>query len=319
MSFEIMSTSDNRVVQGEMFYDAAEVILTTAAQQNVSLLCSIKSHSKIIHYHELRETNSLARYKFRKAKVLFVFGHELEDFFQFAQPLLERAVTVLMHNSDKTIGEEDYLRFGTRVAHVFTQNRIQGTSHPTASIHALPIGIANSCWSHGKQQRVDFLSKFSVLDEWKTRLCYFWFNVETNASERGYCKRQLVNDFEWDTQRDFPSYAAHLLQYRFAICPEGNSPDTHRFWECLYLGVTPIIRREEASGVGRVYNNWLIEKMPVLVVKEWSEVSERLLRENYTFLRQRFTDSFQRSKWDFVLYPREYMHRIEQAVLETSE
>ena len=32
-----------------------------------------------------------------------------------------------------------------------------------------------------------------------------------------------------------------LSYYKFAICPEGNGVDCHRIWECIYLGVVPII------------------------------------------------------------------------------
>ena len=36
---------------------------------------------------------------------------------------------------------------------------------------------------------------------------------------------------------DYHNYLKILSSYKFAICPEGNGIDTHRFWECLYLHI----------------------------------------------------------------------------------
>ena len=39
-------------------------------------------------------------------------------------------------------------------------------------------------------------------------------------------------------------YFDATLECSFIVCPEGNGIDTHRFWECLYLGLVPVILEE---------------------------------------------------------------------------
>lgn len=315
------------VVQGEHFFDVCDVILTRAVEENVSLMFHVKCLHKVIRYDELVEQSveSAAferRYlidsriaKLRDASKLFVFAHEIEDFLRIVQPLLTKSVTLVMHNKDELVCEDALApRLSPHVRAVFTQNLERGErTEPRGMIpfYPLPIGVANSCWSHGKQQKVAFLSKFFDAEEWKTRWCYFWFNVETNPIERRNCKRQLQGTFEFDTEKPFSTYAAHLLQHRFAVCPEGRGPDTHRFWECLYLGVIPIVRRCEQSSIGKFYDNWPLEKMPVVVVEQWSELSLQKLQEQYSELRSRFTSPTLRSQWDYVLRLSYYIEQIE--------
>jgi len=49
------------------------------------------------------------------------------------------------------------------------------------------------------------------------------------------------------------------------ICPRGNGIDTHRFWECLYRGVVPIVKDSQwVKSIGYLNLNFR-------VVNEWNE------------------------------------------------
>ncbi len=48
--------------------------------------------------------------------------------------------------------------------------------------------------------------------------------------------------------------------------PVGNGRDCHRTWELLFFGVVPIVR---TSTLDALYDN-----LPVIIVSEWSAVSE---------------------------------------------
>ena len=60
-----------------------------------------------------------------------------------------------------------------------------------------------------------------------------------------------------------------IVNYTFAFSPYGNGPDCHRHWEILALGCIPIIR-----SFGR---NDMFDDFPVLIVDEWSDITEQLL------------------------------------------
>lgn len=62
-----------------------------------------------------------------------------------------------------------------------------------------------------------------------------------------------------------------MAEYSFVLSPYGNGPDCHRTWEILCLGCIPIIK---SFGTCKMF-----EGLPVLLVKEWSDVTETLLQD----------------------------------------
>jgi hypothetical protein len=68
-----------------------------------------------------------------------------------------------------------------------------------------------------------------------------------------------------------------IVKYSFSLSPWGNGPDCHRHWELLCLGCIPIIK---SFG-----NNKMFEDLPVLIVKEYSDVTQQLLDETLTRFR----------------------------------
>jgi hypothetical protein len=62
-----------------------------------------------------------------------------------------------------------------------------------------------------------------------------------------------------------------IKNYTFAFSPYGNGPDCHRHWEILALGCIPIIK---SFGT-----NEMFDELPVLIVEEWSDITEKLLND----------------------------------------
>lgn len=58
-----------------------------------------------------------------------------------------------------------------------------------------------------------------------------------------------------------------MSQYTFVLSPRGMGMDCHRTWEALCLGCIPIV----------TYSYSLFTDLPVLVVKEWSDITQELL------------------------------------------
>ncbi|WP_041768867.1 hypothetical protein [Pseudovibrio sp. FO-BEG1] len=70
-------------------------------------------------------------------------------------------------------------------------------------------------------------------------------------------------------------------QFLFTISPFGEGMDCHRTWEALFLGAIPIVKSSSL--------NSLYEGLPVVVLKEWSELTkERLLEEKQRILNETF-------------------------------
>ena len=67
--------------------------------------------------------------------------------------------------------------------------------------------------------------------------------------------------------------------FSFVLSPAGGGYDCHRTWEALILGCIPIVKRFNLP-FERIYDD-----LPVLIVNEWSDVSEALLTKTVNEFR----------------------------------
>lgn len=72
----------------------------------------------------------------------------------------------------------------------------------------------------------------------------------------------------------FDGYLQEMHSCPFTMAPRGNGIDTHRIWEALYLGVTPIVKRHPAM-------DWF-EGFPILFVDDWRDVTREYLEHELT-------------------------------------
>ena len=62
-------------------------------------------------------------------------------------------------------------------------------------------------------------------------------------------------------------------EYKFVLSPKGAGIDCHRTWEALSMGCIPIVL---SSTIDELYKD-----LPVLVLKSWDEIDEKLLHDFY--------------------------------------
>ena len=62
---------------------------------------------------------------------------------------------------------------------------------------------------------------------------------------------------------------SEIIKYHFVVSPHGNGLDCHRTWETLMLGSIPIVKTSSID--------YLFKDLPVLILKEWSDINEELL------------------------------------------
>lgn len=103
------------------------------------------------------------------------------------------------------------------------------------------------------------------------------------------------------------SYLLAIRNHEFVLCPRGNGKDTHRLWESLYMGSTPVVKRGEIE-------RDLMDRYPVWVVEDWAEVHSverrKLAREHIA-----------RKAWDSRLLRQSYWNAkiVGQTELEKLE
>lgn len=76
------------------------------------------------------------------------------------------------------------------------------------------------------------------------------FFVEPTVSDKGRIK-----------------YLIDLREFSIVLAPQGNGFDTHRLWETLYMGGTPVIRRCS-------YLPKILSSLPVIEVENWEEIHD---------------------------------------------
>ena len=88
-------------------------------------------------------------------------------------------------------------------------------------------------------------------------------------------------------------YYWDLANHKFAISPPGNAVDCHRVWECLYLRTIPIV-------IDSIHMREF-EELPIIIVKEWNNISYNFLQEKY--------EEFESKKFDLSKMKMSYWNK----------
>ncbi len=85
----------------------------------------------------------------------------------------------------------------------------------------------------------------------------------------------LFGNKDWATVTHLPyeEYLKEMKNHKFVLCPSGNGIGSSRNWETLYMRRVPVMEDHP-------YKRELFKDLPVLFVKDYSEVTEELLKAN---------------------------------------
>jgi hypothetical protein len=103
---------------------------------------------------------------------------------------------------------------------------------------------------------------------------YVNFSIATDRfHQRQECFQQIPHDLMVINQNFTKRTETwkNITNYSFVLSPFGNGMDCHRTWEALCLGCIPIVK---TSGIDRLFND-----LPVLIVKEWKDLTPELLNK----------------------------------------
>ncbi len=92
-------------------------------------------------------------------------------------------------------------------------------------------------------------------------------------------------------------------EYAFSISPPGNGIDCHRTWEDLVLGCIVIVKTSSLDPI--------FEGLPVVIVKNWSEITE----DNFKKWLNLYGDCFNNSKYREKLTNQYWINIIQQKMI----
>jgi hypothetical protein len=174
----------------------------------------------------------------------------------------------------------------TLLIHWFAQNtRIQYDS----KIIQLPIGLdyhtiennSNHEWKMEKENHLTYYQEEILLNIRKTmkpfneRINKIYINFSKNNDRFGQ-RKSALDEIPKDLMANYTDFIKrtknwqNITEYSFVLSPFGVGMDCHRTWETLCLGAIPILKAP--------YFKKMFEDLPVLIVNEWSEITEDLLK-----------------------------------------
>lgn len=229
------------------------------------------SRQQVIEFETHRELSDEQLARLSATRSMFVYTDALELFKEHVWPRLTGSGYVLItHGSDTEIDARQLPwigRAGGKLGHWFAQNLL--TEHP--KLTPLPIGLANRQWPHGDLEAV----ARTVAPAKRAGILHAAFTLDTHPDrERAWAAvtRAFPASALPDVTQPFAQYLADLARHRFCACPRGNGIDTHRFWECQYFGVVPVVERSTHTEM------WAKRGLPMLLLDDWSELSADRLR-----------------------------------------
>lgn len=174
---------------------------------------------------------------------------------------LQNPFILVLHNSDRSFNRKDLILFEKLplLQYIYTQN--MNIEHE--KVFPLPIGLANSQWTHGNSKIHQQVFEMHVE---KTKEIYFNFSKITNRKKRDRCYNDIIKKgITWNNFMPYKEYLIELKRHKYAICPDGNGLDTHRFWECLYMNTIPICLKNKTTTYYKQY-------FPIILLNDWQEL-----------------------------------------------
>lgn len=153
------------------------------------------------------------------------------------------------------------------------------TIHPKLS--AIPIGVNFHCdaiWKnipvHSQEALLDRIRSESKPFYEREHKCYATFHFST-YDNFGNPRKRAIEEISKDVVYYEPNRITpeetfiNQTKYSFVISPHGHGLDCHRTWEALILGCIVIVKKSVLDP--------LYEDLPVLIVDEWSDITQDLL------------------------------------------
>lgn len=120
-----------------------------------------------------------------------------------------------------------------------------------------------------------------------------WPNLTRSIADRFKLKKFTSNsDFMNDMFCEPDKYYENLCDYRFFACPLGNGIQTPKICECIMCETVPVVTDHVAHRELRdIYG------LPLLIVNEWSDITEEFLNEQWYLVYSKIDWHEQKNKF----------------------
>lgn len=277
--------------------------LAIASQCDMGLL---KDPDKYVSRYRNSSHKTIDFDKLKSGDVIWMNYRYLPKFERDNLPSIKEPIVLVISDGDAAFPSEcsiniDNFLSNPHIIHIFAQNCSYTGSSP--KISHLPIGLNFLMRAHvgGYNYKGDFLGEVASPKQQEAELkdllstlqpthlrkprAFVDFHLSDTIRE-GNMKRYLslgedrTSIFNLLLSANVMDYTSVLMkrsdlwarkgEYAFSISPHGNGLDCYRTWEDLILGCIVIVK---TSSLDPMY-----EGLPVVIVKDWLEVTEENLR-----------------------------------------
>lgn len=184
---------------------------------------------------------------------VFINGDYLDQFLSI-RLLNPKRFNLVIHNSDKPFDADRLARTLPRALRIYAINTT--VSHP--QLTTIPLGFPDSGLKHVANIRPSTDRHIEI---------YSNFSAGTNVVARAECLKAFENDprvvRKDPNGRTQPEYYEDMCHSKFVLCPTGTGLDTHRVYEALACGATPVVLH---GALDNMYS-----KLPVCIVNKWTD------------------------------------------------
>jgi hypothetical protein len=282
---------------------------------NIGILsrCDIKMQTPPIEYFSGKPHFHKSDYQnIKNGDIVWVKSSWIRQFYQEILPEVKSPFVLVVNDGDESFPSEcckemteEELIDDDKIIHIFAQNcDYRG---PSLKVSHIPIGIdfhtiayksANGLWGETGsplEQEAEMKRIIQTLRPTHLRKKRAFVDFQHSDSLRGSNRRYLqfgedrttifhrllhtapIDHAGWMRRTDLWKIKG---QYAFSISPHGNGLDCHRTWEDLILGCIVIVKTSPLDP--------LYEGLPVVIVQDWSEVTE----DNMTLWFAQYHDAF---------------------------
>lgn len=185
---------------------------------------------------------------------VFINGDRVLAFAASLPRIMVKKHAFIVHNSDRSF---DSTALAALLPFALSIHAINTTvTHPILT--TIPLGFPD--------QAVQFTMNYIRPSVERNIEIYANFTVGTNTTKRNECLAAFADDPRVITRTGLSKqeYYDDLCRSKYILCPEGTGMDTHRFYEAVFCGATPVVLRNSLSD--------FYSRYPVKIIDKWSDL-----------------------------------------------
>lgn len=239
--------------------------------------------------HLYDETYKLSPESVQRGDIVFVSNPLMREYLETAHPRILNPYVLIQHNGDLPVDESITNLLDKKIVRFYAQN----VAHAHDTVVPIPIGIENRHYHvNGVIPMYErFRKALEALPPIRQNRIFFKFSIDTNPEERGPARAFFLSQPLMDTIPIHLSSKMHariLMTYKFVASPRGNSIESSRTWEALYLKTVPIVKDYPAMV------SFAAAGLPLWVIRDWKEL-EGLTPED---LARKYDTLIENASWD---------------------